>query len=1084
MSTELAHIAEDNSVAVNNENTPPAERDITMQTCDVGQDKSTGEPTVQNEMIPEELLFALTQTTGEPSNKTTKNLSPIKAVKTPEKLRLALKKGPPQNVWHHKGRRVQFKHLTDNPRSLGKGVGTRDISFLFDVSGQKKPQPPNPNKNDKSAVRFEAANSTQDINSNTALAVPDSIIPEEYHVIKSRAVLGLEYIDEELTTKLTDHDQLLRIFPSLNPTKRFEVLQLLRTMDAMLEQSGIDDEAVEVKGPTQIHNLLELIKKEQTIYDLVFSEVIRQVSVECIERGQLLSKLRNKYADLLNRIPRQMKSLHAEVMAQRSLDRRLTEELLRFKSSISFLTTELQNVREHDEQVTQDANKAEADLAQALKESQTNASLVDEYHDLYELQRHRLEANVSTLTEERDMWSNVAYSLSLKIMTINHLSTAKRLHVSEKAWSKLAGHFSVLLSDQDSENLSQMQKHVQQWRDLMFHFSQSLEGADKRSVVSLEKVKEGIETWMEKFESILMSSSSDVRFMKIPPNEFVEKLSDAMKEWEEKLGEDSERFAGGQLLNNKEQLSKMNKESEAWTEVALHVYRRHKTDTGESFPLATTMIDLNEKFHNLVKQLEIRISGENGVAKGIIALQNNLDNWSNKLIMMSHGAQPLTDTEWMQLYDKLFEYSTLLTTTIQYVGKQQRDEDKLNGVPHTKIEMREMMKDVEDWMKKTMNRIEAEDGKLVAQASTIHTKLVHWMAQMLLHLAPNLDNRSANMPSEMSLQAFSTLEDLIKKAKEISEHISMFTEYVCQCCNAIVLNKMQEKKDVGDEDADHEYRDFTRFKREANEWIHTCEILLNSVLEEPTKLLSKEVVSRLVPSEEGKSTTEESPPKTQASSPITQPKKTNLKRIPTVQEKKEVKKEETKSPAVETMIKEEETVKVVEPEKNSQDKVEENESEPSLLPTRMEVIGSDENVGTSSLLEDIPLGESVSNILTPPSSSLTQSAYDAIAKMDEVQMQLLETEQRAQGAEEKVNDLNQELNEANERIRALEKKLQMMDMEKKESTEEKPGVSLPTVEEKKQEETLLQPKSSETAKRAPSRGSGSGQRKSKSSKKK
>uniref|UniRef100_F6Q7B5 Axonemal dynein light chain domain-containing protein 1 n=1 Tax=Ciona intestinalis TaxID=7719 RepID=F6Q7B5_CIOIN len=977
-------------------------------------DKSTGEPTVQNEMIPEELLFALTQTTGEPSNKTTKNLSPIKAVKTPEK---ALKKGPPQNVWHHKGRRVQFKHLTDNPRSLGKGVGTRDISFLFDVSGQKKPQPPNPNKNDKSAI-----------NSNTALAVPDSIIPEEYHVIKSRAVLGLEYIDEELTTKLTDHDQLLRIFPSLNPTKRFEVLQLLRTMDAMLEQSGIDDEAVEVKGPTQIHNLLELIKKEQTIYDLVFSEVIRQVSVECIERGQLLSKLRNKYADLLNRIPRQMKSLHAEVMAQRSLDRRLTEELLRFKSSISFLTTELQNVREHDEQVTQDANKAEADLAQALKESQTNASLVDEYHDLYELQRHRLEANVSTLTEERDMWSNVAYSLSLKIMTINHLSTAKRLHVSEKAWSKLAGHFSVLLSDQDSENLSQMQKHVQQWRDLMFHFSQSLEGADKRSVVSLEKVKEGIETWMEKFEfkNIL------TLFMKIPPNEFVEKLSDAMKEWEEKLGEDSERFAGGQLLNNKEQLSKMNKESEAWTEVALHVYRRHKTDTGESFPLATTMIDLNEKFHNLVKQLEIRISGENGVAKGIIALQNNLDNWSNKLIMMSHGAQPLTDTEWMQLYDKLFEYSTLLTTTIQYVGKQQRDEDKL------KIEMREMMKDVEDWMKKTMNRIEAEDVKLLHQASTIHTKLVHWMAQMLLHLAPNLDNRSANMPSEMSLQAFSTLEDLIKKAKEISEHISMFTEYVCQCCNAIVLNKMQEKKDVGDEDADHEYRDFTRFKREANEWIHTCEILLNSVLEEPTKLLSKEVVSRLVPSEEGKSTTE----------------KTNLKRIPTVQEKKEVKKEETKSPAVETMIKEEETVKVVEPEKN-----------------KMEVIGSDENVGTSSLLEDIPLGESVSNILTPPSSSLTQSAYDAIAKMDEVQMQLLETEQRAQGAEEKVNDLNQELNEANERIRALEKKLQMMDMEKKESTEEKPGVSLPTVEEKKQEETLLQPKSSETAKRAPSRGS-------------
>lgn len=36
----------------------------------------------------------------------------------------------------------------------------------------------------------------------------------------------------------------------------------------------------------------------------LFIQVIRQVSVECLERGQLLSKLRQKYADLLNRVSR------------------------------------------------------------------------------------------------------------------------------------------------------------------------------------------------------------------------------------------------------------------------------------------------------------------------------------------------------------------------------------------------------------------------------------------------------------------------------------------------------------------------------------------------------------------------------------------------------------------------------------------------------------------------------------------------------------------------------------------------------------------------------------------------------------
>lgn len=42
--------------------------------------------------------------------------------------------------------------------------------------------------------------------------------------------------------------------------------------------------------------MLELIKAEQNIYNIVFHELIRQVSVDCVERGQLLSKLRSSFA--------------------------------------------------------------------------------------------------------------------------------------------------------------------------------------------------------------------------------------------------------------------------------------------------------------------------------------------------------------------------------------------------------------------------------------------------------------------------------------------------------------------------------------------------------------------------------------------------------------------------------------------------------------------------------------------------------------------------------------------------------------------------------------------------------------------
>ena len=62
------------------------------------------------------------------------------------------------------------------------------------------------------------------------------------------------------------------------------------------------------------------------------------MSIECVERGQLLAELRTRYSSLLNKVPRQIKSIHEEVLAQRALDRRLTEELMRFKSTIGVLT--------------------------------------------------------------------------------------------------------------------------------------------------------------------------------------------------------------------------------------------------------------------------------------------------------------------------------------------------------------------------------------------------------------------------------------------------------------------------------------------------------------------------------------------------------------------------------------------------------------------------------------------------------------------------------------------------------------------------------------------------------------------------
>lgn len=71
----------------------------------------------------------------------------------------------------------------------------------------------------------------------------------------------------------------------------------------------------------QLHNLLELIKKEQDVCNVAMNEVIRQVSVDCVERGALLAKIREQYANLLAKVPAQIRGYVRRVRQRFSFTR-------------------------------------------------------------------------------------------------------------------------------------------------------------------------------------------------------------------------------------------------------------------------------------------------------------------------------------------------------------------------------------------------------------------------------------------------------------------------------------------------------------------------------------------------------------------------------------------------------------------------------------------------------------------------------------------------------------------------------------------------------------------------------------------
>ncbi|XP_019774108.1 axonemal dynein light chain domain-containing protein 1 isoform X8 [Tursiops truncatus] len=459
---------------------------------------------LQNEFIPQEVLLSLTYTAN--AGPCPENLLPPKKIKTPK----GTLPRPVDHVWHNPIRRNKFKYLIDHPVSL-TGAG-RDISFLYDVKyvkGETRESTICPPQMDRS------------LQSRDGVLVPhkpkkltDTLIPEEFHIVSNTGVSGLECYDDKYTTLLTDSENRLLLFPSMKPNKRVEVVQLNDVMDAMLERAGVENQAY--TGPTKMHKLFHILKKEQTIYNIVFHELIRQVSVDCADRGELLSKIRERYVQMLDQIAWHMTDFYKDMVTQRVMDQRILEELYNFNNVIEELIRELCLVQAHDMKLTKEAEKAHRALAQALLDAEKNARIVEEYHDLYTLQRGRMESDIKQLMAERDIWSSATYELSVKVIERNKVMLAKRLYLNEKGWNKYTKHFIILLSTKDTADVALLQKLTEKWRNLVNKFKQEVEENEESTREKLQSVKDGLVKWQQFFRNNtgkgILSPSKENRF--------------------------------------------------------------------------------------------------------------------------------------------------------------------------------------------------------------------------------------------------------------------------------------------------------------------------------------------------------------------------------------------------------------------------------------------------------------------------------------------------------------------------------------------------------------------------------------------
>ncbi|XP_074078250.1 axonemal dynein light chain domain-containing protein 1 [Macrotis lagotis] len=742
---------------------------------------------------------------------------------------------PTSKVWQCPGRRGKFRFLTDHPVSFS-GAG-RDVSFLYDMKAEKLADSWLPNLVKEITAVQKVPEKGLSIPSAEPRKLADTLIPEEFHIVSNTGVKGLQYYDDKYTTLLTDSKNRLLLFPSMKPNKRIEVIQLKNVMDMMLEKAGVDTEKRE--SITQMHKLLELLKTEQNIYNTAFHEIIRQITVECSERGELLSDIRQRYVNLLDQIARQMIEFYKDMVAQRIMDKRIIEELYNFKKVIEELSRELLLVREYDSKLKKKSEKIHEELVLALTNAKKSAKIVEEYHDLHTSQRLRLETDIKQLTSERDIWSSATYDLALKVIKRNNLILARRLYLNEKAWNKYVTHFIVMLATQDATDLSLLQKATHQWRNLFIDLKHDMEQNEDSIRQSVNFTKNILLKLQKLLEKTIVAG------ILIPVKESTMQLICAdLKKCQQMLLEDYENNSGDKLFEKTETLKIARRLQGSWAEYGRAIMKRHKTVDGNFSPQETLMEEINEYSSKLCREYELRVNGdENGYNNFFKNINSTFETWIYKM-ENEHSVFSMNQADWKILYAKIPKLLSLLDRMLDITGVTPSNEEEIKNNLEPIIQIK-VFNLIQQWILTMSNGTDKDTSELHRQVNEFHISMIKWMVNLLILMVPDITDEHTLPNTELDEQEkeihFHTdLASLNVEGMSLAKSLSRFSVYLFSCCKSTVATKALKKASSFDPDANKEVEELTHIKKECIAWISTCNILLSELKGKKVTLLTAE----------------------------------------------------------------------------------------------------------------------------------------------------------------------------------------------------------------------------------------------------
>ncbi|XP_048799760.1 axonemal dynein light chain domain-containing protein 1 isoform X4 [Lagopus muta] len=626
--------------------------------------------------------------------------------------------------------------------------------------------------------------------------------------------------------------------------------------------------------------------------------------------------------------------------------------------------------------------------------------LLEQYRELYELQRRRLEDQVLVVAQERDIWSSAACNLALMIIERNQLTLIRRLHISGKALTKVLKHFIVLLASKDLRDLADLQEETEQFKGILGHVGAETEHLEESSKEKLQIVLRNLNKWLQYQRSNFSFQMKE---------ELLDEILEDMKLLINMLKEDVQLYAGETYLAKTESLRSAARIQGHWTELGETVLSRHRDLTGALPPQLAALEEINQSARELYQQYNIRISGNNGTVRFLTVLVRSMEDWLFKAQKLTRGSG-MHETELQAFYHMIPSWLAQVDALMSIIGSSQLHKAENDMELHFPVVPREFFKRIQQWILSVNTEVEKSTTHLNEEVTELHRNLTLWLVNLLQYVivdrlsceCPQQQEADFEMGKELSLQS---AQELQEEAEKLIAKMCGLSGSVVSCCREVVSTIVRKKQSEKDAEADFELEELDKLKTECCNWIQVCSLLLSEIKGTPVSFLHLEELRNLFGSEELELKLKDT---------IISSTQEGLKADDANSEKKQITEKETST------VKEKIVLMQEQPGAGTDDMSEGDEATTDVI----RYVGQDSNIHLKSLKSDIISVTGREMTASKSSTPFSQKEFEALALLEHLQVQLIETEIRAQNAEQRSEDFEKKLEEALERIQELESELE------------------------------------------------------------